>query len=99
MTEKKIVKKDTSLPDEMIYADDGDFLTEDEKVKRYVNTETSDILLQDNLLVDMDKTENTTLERHLGKNGTEKEEWRKVKKLGSLLQASESVVQCGFERS
>ncbi len=93
VTEKKIEKKETSLPDEMIYADDCDFLTEDEKVKRFVNTQTSDILLQDNLLVNTDKTENTTLERHPGKNGSKKEEWRKVKKLGSLLGDREDIAR------
>ena len=77
MMEEKIEKKETSLPEEMIYADDCDFLTEDEKVKRYINTQTPDILLQDNLLVNTDKTENTTLKRHPGKNGKEKEVWRK----------------------
>ena len=92
IAEQKI-EKDNSLPDEMIYADDCDFLMEEEKLKRFVNTKTSDILLQDNLLVNDDKTENTTLERHTGKDSAEKEKWRKVKKLGSLLGDREDIAR------
>ena len=91
ITEEKITKKETSLPEEMIYADDCDFITEEDKVKRFVNTEVSDILLQDNLLVNTDKTENTTLQRHTGKDAVKKEEWRRVKKLGSLLGDREDI--------
>ena len=93
IVEQRITRKETALPSEMICADDCDFLTEDEKVKRFVNTQTSDILLQDNLLVNTDKTENTTLERHPGKKGMEKEAWRKVKKLGSLLGDREDIAR------
>ncbi len=40
-----------------------------------------------------DKTENTTLVRHPGKKGAEKEVWRKVKKLGSLLGDREDIAR------
>ena len=49
-----------------------------------------DILLEDNLLVNETKTEHTVIERKKEKN---KEEWRNVKKLGSLLGDSEDVVR------
>ena len=88
-----IVAKDTALPDEMIYADDADFITEDERVKQFINNKSPDILLQHNLLVNTEKTENTTLERHPGKEGAKKEEWRKVKKLGSLLGDREDMAR------
>ena len=93
MSNLNIVRKETALPDEMIYADDCDFITEDEQVKRFVNNRSGDILLQQNLLVNNDKTENTTLERHPGKDSAKKEDWRKVKKLGSLLGDREDIAR------
>ena len=51
------------------------------------------MLLQHNLLVNTNKTENTTLQRHRGKNSSEKEKWRKVKKLGSLLGDREDIAR------
>ena len=84
---------DTALPDEMIYADDCDFITTDDRVKQYINKNADRILLQHDLLVNTDKTENTTLERLPGKNAAEKESWRKVKKLGSLLGDREDIAR------
>ena len=82
---------DTALPDEIIYADDCDFITEEDRIKKHINQNTDRTLLQHNLLVNNDKTENTTLERYPGKNAAEKELWRKVKKLGSLLGDREDI--------
>ena len=90
---QNIQKNETSLPDEMIYADDCDFLTMEVTTKQYVNENTDEILLQHNLLVNTDKTENTTLVRHVGKDSIEKEDWRKVKKLGSLLGDREDIAR------
>ena len=92
-TNQNIIDNETSLPDEIIYADDCDFITEDIRIKQHINQNTDKILLQDNLLVNTEKTENTTLERHPGKKGAEKEEWRKVKKLGSLLGDREDITR------
>ena len=77
----------------MIYADDCDFLTTDERVKQHINQHADRLLLQHNLLVNTDKTENTTLQRHSGKDATEKETWRQVKKLGSLLGDREDIAR------
>ena len=83
--------ENTSLPDEMIYADDCDFITRSKDTKRYINNNVDKTLTKHNLLVNTTKTENTTLERQPGKNGREKEEWRMVKKLGSLLGDQEDI--------
>ena len=68
----------TSLPEEIIYADDCDFLTTKHEEKKYINENVDKILERHNLLVNKDKTENTTLERKKkkGKNRNEDEEWR-----------------------
>lgn len=87
------IQKDESLPDEMIYADDCDFLTMETRTKQHINDNVDSILVQHDLLVNTDKTENTTLVRHPGKNGSEKEIWRKVKKLGSLLGDREDIAR------
>ena len=89
--EQANIQEPTSLPDEMIYADDCDFITRNINTKRYISENADKILQKHNLLVNTDKTEHTTLERQQGKNGREKEEWRKVKKLGSLLGDQEDI--------
>ena len=92
-TRTGILRVETSLPDEMIYADDCDFITIETSTKTFINNNADRILIQDNLLVNTDKTENTTLVRHPGKNGAEKELWRKVKKLGTLLGDREDMAR------
>ena len=82
---KKNIQDNSSLPDEIIYADDCDFLTRNHVVKKYINETVEKVLKKVNLIVNTSKTENTTLEIYPGKKEHEKEEWRKVKKLGSLL--------------
>ena len=77
----------------MIYADDCDFITMEVRTKQYINDNADRILIQHNLLVNTDKTENTTLVRYPGKNGAEKEKWRQVKKLGSLLGDREDIAR------
>lgn len=79
------INETTSPPEEMIYADDCDFITRSDRMKKKINDSVDQILKTDNLLVNKDKTENTILERYPCKNGSAKEDWRKVKKLGSLL--------------
>ena len=71
----------TKMPNELIYADDADFLTNDVQKDRKLNRIVKDVLLEDNLKVNETKTEHTTIERK-DKND---ENWRTVKKLGSLL--------------
>ena len=68
-------------PDELIYADDADFLTTDLQRDIKLNRIVKNVLLEDNLKVNETKTEHTTIER-TDKND---EKWRTVKMLGSLL--------------
>ena len=70
--DKYISTTNTALPDEMIYANDCDFLTTGERIKQFISKNTDRILIQYNLLVNTDKTENTILERLPGKNAAEK---------------------------
>ena len=51
------------LPDEMVYADDADFVTMNEGKRHAIVHSASETLLEDNLLVNDDKTEHTVLER------------------------------------
>ena len=71
----------TFLPQEAIYADDADFLTTSEQEKNTITEKIGEILLRDNLKVNDSKTEQTEIFR--GERNTE--QWRTVKKLGSLL--------------
>ena len=84
-----IEKKHSSLPKEMIYADDCDFLSEEEKEKENINSKISLILKENNLLINEEKTEHTILKR--GESNTER--WRKVKKLGTLLGDREDIAR------
>ena len=72
----------SSIPDELIHADNGDFVTEDINTREYIKSIVKETLAEDNLKVNDDKTEETELVRHKTKG---EEEWRNVKKLGSLL--------------
>ena len=81
------ITQNTMLPDEAIYADDTDFIHEDESRKNIVVAVAADTLLISNLLVNDDKTEHTVIER--GDRNTEL--WRSTKKLGSLLGDVEDI--------
>ena len=82
--------KQELLPTESIYADDADFMTTDENTNDKLNNMVKDVLLEDNLIVNETKTEHTIIERGKERNT---EEWRNVKKLGSLLGDSEDIVR------
>ena len=85
---KWLEKRTTCLPREIIYADDCDFLTEMEDEQTTIQEKVPEILKKDNLLVNQDKTEITILKREDKK---EKEKWRKVIKLGSMLGDTEDI--------
>ena len=87
INEKWIERRNSSLPTEMIYADDCDLLTEEEDIRAVVNEKVTEILGKGNLLVNEEKTEHTTLKR--GDRNTEM--WRNVNKLGSLLGDKEDI--------
>ena len=74
----------------MEYADDCDFLNENAEADRVITLEISRLLKKENLVLNDDKTEKTLLERETDKN---KESWRMVKKLGSLLGDAEDVIR------
>eukprot|EP00794_Sanderia_malayensis_P001765 gene1765-1967_t len=69
----------------MAYVDDVDFIS---MIKHKDDNEMSGILKKYKLLVNNDKTEYTTINRKKAKND---EEWRKVKKVGSLLGDEEDI--------
>ena len=75
---------------EIIYADDFDHITDDLIEKKHFDNIVKDTLLEDNLLVNEDKTEHTTLQRKTNMADTE-EKWRHVKKLGSKLGLQEDL--------
>ena len=82
---RKDLNKESNLPNELAYADDVDFITEQD----YINVdEVQRKLSEFNLLVNTDKTEYTKLNRRENKI---EEEWRKTKKVGSLIGDSEDI--------
>ena len=81
----------SNLPDELTYADDCDFITQSETKRSKLNEIVGKTLLEDNLIVNIDKTEHTTIKRI--KNDKNAEVWRHTKKLGSLLGDSEDIAR------
>ena len=73
----------SNLPEEIVNADDWDFITELEQKKERINQKAKTILTNKNLPVSEDKTGNKTIKRK--KIETEKE-WRNVIKLGWNLE-------------
>ena len=87
ITFRLVEQNRSSLPKEMIYADDCDFLTLNETIKEKTVEKVSEVLGRHNLLVNDEKTEHVVLKR--GDRNTEL--WRNVKKLGSLLGDKEDI--------
>ena len=99
-------QQEPTLPNEAIYADDADFISDDINQQGKLKLNVKDILLEENLKVNETKTEETVLERISkvkfkckqtdGINLTVvkqdyEEKWRAVKKLGSLIRDSEDL--------
>jgi exonuclease III len=86
---------EVSLPEECIYADDYDFITDTIEQRDKLNNIVRDILLEENLLVNESKTENIIVERHKRTKDKEvvDEPWRLATKLGSKLGDSEDIAQ------
>ena len=76
-------------PNELIYADDCDFVRIDKEKTKLINEIVAPTLKEENLLVNEDKTEKTTIKR----GDRIQETWRGVKKLGSLLGDSEDITR------
>ena len=72
-------QKEDHLPSEIAYADDVDFVS---LIKHKDIKAVQEVLKKYNLLVNEEKTEYTEIKREQKK---EEEQWRKVKKVGSLL--------------
>ena len=80
--------EDEEIPGEIIYADDTDYISTSREYLETIEAEASRILGDWNLSVNAGKVEKTVLCRREEK---EKEEWRKVKKLGTLIGDSEEA--------
>ena len=66
-----VEKMESSIPEEIVYADDCDFITEMEKTKDKIYEKAKEIMTSKNLLVNEEKTEYTTVKR--GSNKEERE--------------------------
>jgi hypothetical protein len=80
--------EDEEIPSEIIYADDTDYISTSREYLETIEAEASRILGDWNLSVNAGKVEKTVLCRREEKD---MEEWRKVKKLGTLLGDSEEA--------
>ena len=76
-----VEKMESSIPEEIVYADDCNFITETEKTKNKIYEKAKEIIKSENLLVNKKKTEYTTIKR----GSKEEREWTNVVKLGSKL--------------
>ena len=77
--------KKSLLPTEMIYADDSDFVTQDNHKNNEVQRIADPILGKHSLKVNSEKWEKTIIKRGTKKSEEGENEWRRTKKLGSLL--------------
>lgn len=73
---------DSTIPNEIEYADDTDFISKSEAVVDSIQAEAPKILKSWNLAMNSDKTEKIVLKRETNKDN---EKWRTSKKLGTLL--------------
>ena len=88
MTEHDYAEQEKSnLPEEIAYADDVDFIGLNEHADI---EEIQRILAEYNLQVNREKTEYTDIER---KNNINEEEWKNVKKVGSLIGEKEDIAR------
>ena len=83
-----------SLPEECIYADDYDYITDIIQQRDKMNRIVRETLEEENLLVNDSKTENIVLIRNkkTKDKGIVDEPWRLAKKLGSQLGDAEDIV-------
>ena len=73
---------ESSIPEEIVYADDYDFITEIEKTNDNIYEKTKEIMKSKNLSVNEKKSEYTTVKRG---SKEEEREWRNLIKLGKSL--------------
>lgn len=77
------------LPDELVYADDADFVNETNNQKDKLVKAIADTFPAYNLIINDTKTEHTVLKKEDMNN----ELWRNTKKLGSLLGDKKDILQ------
>ena len=87
--QKTPVIHNSSMPNELVYADDCDFVTEDINLRKLLTAKVAQILAEGNLKVNNSKTEQTVIKR--GEKSTEN--WRNTVKLGSLLGDHEDILR------
>ena len=83
-----VEKMESSIPKEIMYVGDCDFITEIKKDKEKIYEKAKEIMTSKNLLVNEEKTEYTTVKRG---SKEEEREWRNVIKLGSKLGDREDI--------
>ena len=83
-----VEKMKSTIPEEIVYADDCDFITEIKKTKHKIYEKAKEIMTSKNLLVNEEKAEYTTV-KIISKK--EEREWRNVIKLGSKLGDREDI--------
>ena len=83
-----VEKMESSMPEEIVYADDCDFINEMEKTKNKIYEKAKEIMKSKNLLVKEEKTEYTTVK---GGSKEEERELKNVIKLGSNLGDREDI--------
>ena len=88
INQQLLEKIKSEIPNDILYADDCDFVTEIEKMTKRIYEIAKEILKEHNLLVNDDKTENTVVKRG---NKEEEREWRNTIKLGSKLGDREDI--------
>ena len=86
-TEHSYARPRLSMPKELCYADDSDYPTLSTSHRDRILDATYEILPQRNLKVNQDKTEHTVVQQ------SGNTQWRKVRKLGSLLGDSEDIAK------
>ena len=83
-----VEKIESSIPEEIVHADDCDFITEMEKTKDKIYEKAKEIMTSKTLLVNEENTEYTAVKRG---SKEEEREWRNVIKLGSKLGDREDI--------
>ena len=81
---------DELLPEEVIHADDTDFLSSSRTWLDSISPSITEVLREWHLKVNEEKTEQTTLRRERARVA---EIWRKTRKLGSLLGDEQDVIR------
>ena len=79
---------ESTIPEETVYVDDCDFITEIEKTKDKIYQKAKEVMKSKNVLVKEEKTEYITVKRW---SKEEEREWRNEIKLGSKLGDQENI--------